>query len=336
MLPKQTTKTFLTTSLAKGPTPEAAISNPEFMDSYLDYSCWLRTISARQQVKILEDKEAGEVERLAALASFYQIAGAVVEDALSMYVAWSLWSCDKSKSIPDILERVSLRLSEPKSPLPETYTEEIRTKFKLNEKRLDVYARQYLVQLMAVTDAELPKAFGIPWKPHPSVKLVPKDWLPYWTRLGEYMRESIRPLVNTKGALLASCYNKIKHGPQIIVMPLSVGVERRGFSYEYLASTNTQPTLRLLLNGARTQESDDEFENECRAAPFLPLDSTNVRRWFFQHIVHTSNALFLHGTWIYNSTYPLRKRAMKVESPELMSIILEHGVHLNRHFGTPI
>ena len=336
MLPHQTTKTFLTTSLAKGPTLERNVSNLEFMDSYLDYSCWLRTLSARQQVAILEDTKSGSLDKLTALVSFYQIAGTVVEDALSMYIAWSLWSRDKEKLLPDILERVSLRLAEPKSPLPTTYAAEIQEKYLSSNKRLDIYARHYLNQLMEVSDPNLPKVFGIPWKPHPSVKFVSKDMLPFWNKLGEYMRESIRPLVNSKGALLAACYNKIKHGPQILVMPISDAAERRGFPAVNVVATNSDPTVRLLLNGSRTQESDDEFDSQTRTAPFLPLDAANVRRWFFQHIAHTSNALFIHGTFIYNATSPVAKRSMIMGSAEMQPIIRELGLHLNKHFGTPI
>jgi hypothetical protein len=290
-------------------------------------------ISARQQLGILEDKSSGELEKIAALALFYQIAGMVVEDALSTYVGWSVWSKNKAALIPDILERLSLRLSEPPKAVSATYPGEIFEKFSVTEKRVDVYARAYLSEVTKASDFDLPASFGINWKRNPSVKLVAKDELPMWNSLGPYMRECINPLMNAKGALLAMCNNKIKHGPQVLVASIAEAGISRGFNLDQVTDAATLKTIRLLPNGSRVQETDDEFSNHIRAAPFLLMDAANMRRWFFQHIVHTANSMYIHGTWLYNTNFQDEKRPLSKIPNEAMRIIKEQGPHLNRTFG---
>ena len=164
MIPNTTTKTILSISLSKGPKAEHDLTNQQFLDSFLEYTCWLRMISARQQLSVMESYITGIHEKLAALATFYQVAGMIVEDALSSYIAWSIWARDKALLIPNILERLSLKLGEPSTPIPINYPEEIFLKIHNTKKRVDVYARDYLLKLMEVSDEKLPQAFGIEWK----------------------------------------------------------------------------------------------------------------------------------------------------------------------------
>lgn len=334
MLPATRTRTFITASLAKGTRPEPDISNQDFLGSYLDYSCWIRMISARQQLTVLEG-DTSDIDKLAALATFYQLAGIVVEDALSMYIAWSMWNEDKTQAIPDILERISLRLSEPSTPLPDHYASEIKQKYLTTKKRIDIYARDYLIQILKVDDDMLPQQFGIAWKRNPSVKLIPKKLLPFWNTLGNFLRECLLPLVNPKGALLAACYNKMKHGPQISIASATNAAKSRGVSEEALEGHGSAVSIRLLLRGARTQETDEEFRDQVRAAPFLPLDAPNARRWFFQHIVQTSNSLFISGTLLHNSNRIGNNRSLAVPEGRVRSIVQEHGTHIESTFGVP-
>lgn len=334
MISQHTSKTFITVSLGKGSSSEPSITNEKFLSSYLDHICWMRMISARQQLAVVENQSSGDTEKLAALSMFYQIAGMVAEDALSSYIAWSIWSKDKSLLIPDLLERLSLRLSEPSKPVNATYPSEIFNKVKTSNKRVDVYARAYLNELSRVSDSDLPNVFGINWRRNPSVKLVPKKMLPFWNSLGSYLRENLSPLVSVQGDLLSMCHNKIKHGPQILAMSLIEAAYSRGFTTDQISELSLLKTVRLLPNGSRVQETDEEFLNRHRVAPFLLMDAENMRRWFFQHIVHTSNSLYIHGTWMYNSNFPELKRSMTIVSKDIVNIIEEQGPHLNRVYGS--
>lgn len=330
MFPPFSTKTYLTVSPALGPTPEPAISNEQFLNSYLDAGCWLRLLSSRQYLAVVENPKSSQLEKLAAVASFYQTAGLLVEDAIGMHVAWSLWALDKSRLLADILDRVRLRLSEPRSPKP-TYFKDIQSTYVHTDKRLDVYARAYLTQLLASAHDDVPRLLGVNWKKNPSAKLVSKDQRATWDRMGYLMRESLEPLLDRKGNLLASCHNKIKHGPQLVVMPPSAAASRRGLSLDGNIDAEAEPTIRLLLSGARTQETQEEAQDSVRIAPFLLLNAENLRRWYFQQIVHISNVLFFNGTWIFNTTFVAHKRPLG-RAPELEQITRDQDEHLRRTF----
>lgn len=285
-------------------------------------------ISVRHSLLIVANEKSSSLERLAAMANFYQTAGAVVEDALSTYIAWSLWAYDKSKLIPDILERITLKLGEPRSAVNLNYELEIKKKYLETTKKIDIYARDYLQLLLKNTDHDLPNIFGIEWKKNPSVKLVPKNLLSSWNSLGSNIRECLMPLVDSNGGVLASCNNKIKHGPQITIMPMLNAFNARGLPTGDLAALDNLDTIRLLLNGARVQETADETIHAHRAAPFLLPDAANMKRWFFQQIVHLSNILYIHGTWLYNSNFKDQQRKFRIERKEIRDIILEQEAHI--------
>jgi hypothetical protein len=79
MLPQGTTKTYLSASLALGPRTEQAISNDQFLNSYLDVACWLRLLSSRQYLSVVEDRKSSKLEKLAAVASFIRRLGSLLK-----------------------------------------------------------------------------------------------------------------------------------------------------------------------------------------------------------------------------------------------------------------
>lgn len=327
MYPSDSTKTYLSVSLGCGNCAEPPISNDVFLSSFLEFGCWLRVVQSRRLLSVLEDRSSTDLESMAALASFYQNAGLIVEDALTMYLAWSLWSLDKARNLADILERLNLRLSEPKKAIGPGYVVSVQKSYLENDKRLDVYPRPYLSELLQKEGGELSRALGIEWKRNPSVKLVPPVHRQFWDRLDDFIREASLPLVDSKGALLAACFNKIKHGPQLVAMAPNAAAAARGLEEGQTGTIESKPTIRLLLAGSRTQEMDEELECGARVAPFLLNDPANIRRWFFQQIVHTANSLYVTGTWIFNSTYIHAKRSHSIEREELRSIVEEQEHH---------
>lgn len=332
MLPRQTSRTFITASLAPGTRSEPKITSQEFLNSFLDYGCWLRPIAARAHVRTFETSNSSELERLAALGALYQLLGAVVEDAFTTFVAWSLWASDKNRSLPDIVGRLSLRFKPAKAP-SDAYVEEVVRKLDGGGKRLDVHPREYLSLLLRLDDDELPRAIGIPWNRHPSTKLVPNRERHQWDQLPHLVREVIRPLVEPKGELLTACYNKIKHGPQLVVDDMGRAAAARGHGSEQAMSFAGTRSIRLLLHGGRTQETPDEFAVGVRVAPFLIPDVANVRRLYFQQLVHTTNALCGLGTWLYNTTFVDARRPFAHQEASVQRILEEQRVHLHQTFS---
>lgn len=87
MIPQNTTKSIWAATLGKGPNPEPEIDTKSYLFSFLEYSCWIRSLIARQNFLTLKSKDFGELEKLAALVYFYQNTGIIIEDALTTYIA---------------------------------------------------------------------------------------------------------------------------------------------------------------------------------------------------------------------------------------------------------
>src|SRR5688572_15396095 len=119
-------RVFLTATPRIGPNPEPDITSKEFLESYLDVGVWMRVAVANDMMRQIESATSSSTQRVASIAAFYQQSGMAVEDALTMLLAWSIWSCEKDASLPNILMRTSLRLTGAVK-LPEgSYVEEIR------------------------------------------------------------------------------------------------------------------------------------------------------------------------------------------------------------------
>lgn len=146
---------------------------------------------------------------------------------------------------------------------------------------------------------------------------------------------TVRQLVDVLGGrnsdLLASCYNKMKHGPQMVFADPVEVANARGHPHE-LVDESFEPSIRLLLKGSRTQETAEEVKTSTRIAPFLYGDPENARRWLYQSFVHTANVMFTCGTWIFNFKFPDHRRELAVEDPFVCSLIEGQAEHLKRTF----
>lgn len=222
---------------------------------------------------------------------------------------------DKSQKLPDILNRIVLKLTDPKNPKDVKSRDEVIRKFSESDKQLIIYARHFLLETLNCPDHEVPKRFGINWKRNPSIKLVKKDQRKVWDNLGDNIRKSLDPILQPNNELISSCYNKIKHGPQIIFDNLQNSALSRGFSEEQLKNLKLEKkTVRVLLNGARTQDSDDEIKDSIRCAPFLVFDKENIQQILYKNVYYIFTIQFVHGTWLYNSTYIDDKRSFVHQS----------------------
>lgn len=334
MLPKHTNKVFLTFSPKPGPIAERPIGNQAFMESFLDNGVWLRATAAHCHLKVLQDAVATRLERFGSLAAFYEQIGLSVEDTMTNLVAWSVWSMDKTRNLADLIDRLTLRLGRPNNKdLGASYVNEIRNKLLTTEKHVNVFPREYLSNLLVLYSKTLPQQFGIPWKRYPSVKLVPKYAEEQWAKLPEQLRDGIEALTKPGGEMLAACYNKLKHGPQAVFMsPVAVCVAR-GYPPELaFDGMRDEPTVRLLLDGARTQDTQEEVVAGRRAAPFVIDDPDNAKRFFFQVVLHNANMLSVVGTWLFNSTFTEAKRDFSSKHDYVNRLLVEQQQHLNNTF----
>ena len=321
------TPVFLTTSLASGPKSEPPIGNKAFLESHLDHGIWLRVMSAAAIVEALRQPKLTMLQKLSLVTEFFQLAGAAHEDSLANWISWSIWSKDKSRSLPRILNRLQLRFSKFKGTEANHFSE-TRKKVLETGKRVDVYPGVYLQGLLSNTKKDwLPSEFGIPWKPHASRKGFNSDELyAFWQKLPMNISETIVPLIEDQRNLISALYNKIKHGPQLMVFedPVSC-LEGRGFTSDQISDIfrNMGPQIRLLTDGDRTQESQDEINNHIRVAPFLRGDFANLFRCLNDILLQNATMLGVVGTFIFNATFPDSKRFILVKDEALIEVAPE-------------
>lgn len=326
---------FLSVSVAPGPTPEPDIDNRTFLQSYLDVGVWLRVVAAASQIDILRSKQSSKLQKLSALTVFYQQAGLQAEDTLSNLVAWSVWSHDRNQNLADLLHRTSLRLSQcPSSQCSDNGALAVRERFLHSTKRVEIYAQEYLRSLASMPDSKLPAFFGIPWKRHPSVHSVRPNQRKWWDTLPATVRQLIDVLGGRNSDLLASCHNKMKHGPQMVFADPTDVAGARGHP-RALPNGSIEPSIRLLLKGARTQETNEEFDKSARVAPFLYGDSENARRWLYESFLHTGIVMSACGTWIFNFNFPDARRELFPDDPFVGSLFRDQAEYLRRALPEP-
>ena len=90
-------------------TPEPKVSNREYLDSLVNFGCWLRVIAANENRAVLSNTTSTTLECYSAIASFYQQVGMFVEDILSGLVCWPVWSKDESVHLPTLMSGWSCR-----------------------------------------------------------------------------------------------------------------------------------------------------------------------------------------------------------------------------------
>jgi hypothetical protein len=122
------------------------------------------------------------------------------------------------------------------------------------------------------------KAMGIPWKPTPSYRFIRRGEEEFWRMWPEAFRHGVVEVLlgDPNKGLLSHCYNKLKHGPQMIVASPAASLRTRGHPDDHVDSFCSRMPGRLprILNrGSRLQEAAGEEVPGFRVAPFLLIDS---------------------------------------------------------------
>ncbi len=301
---KSTTRLFTTLNLFPGPQPEAPISSETFLRSFLDTGVWMRSLAMESHVLVLADTRASRLQRLAACVAIYQQLGLAIEDALATLIAWSIWAHDKSISLPDLTFRLHLRTDPQGSPYDPQKLKDIRSKF-AGGKKISVDGRRYLSTLVKdVRDADLPGLFGVPWKARPSVKLVSPAQMTTWTTITRAILDHVQILTEPSGELTAAYYNKLKHGPQLVVDNPRQAALRLGHSESDTKEIPDTELIRVLLAGAQTSVTPQLLASGQRIAPFLLDDADNARRILRRRVLDGANFLYSLGYYLFIATFP--------------------------------
>jgi hypothetical protein len=281
-----------------GPIAEPPVSNREFLDGFVRYGAWLRLIKAVAHVDVLRDKRASELQRLAAVTGLYEQAGLQAEDTVTNLIAWSLWRLHRELLLADIMQVLAVGLSNPETDGPEEYCRKIQRQFEQSpHKRLRINAASYLQGLPRDGGNILP-ALGIPWKRNPSVRACPPGIRPTWDVLPSATNDLIGVVLGKTETVVSESKNKLKHGPQICFEALRDGATRRGIELPEHEKTDARVAARILLEGARRQETTAELASGHHAAPYLVDNVSGAEEWLATYLIHVANITRLLATFL--------------------------------------
>lgn len=240
---------------------EPSISNDEFLDSFGAIGVWLRVLAAYDSLERYASPDSTSAQRLAALSNIYLQLGAQLEDQAVSLVAFSVWSQNRDLLLADLFSRILVRRESTTRTGSELEVVHRRLKND-NSVRVSVNQKLFFQEVAKMSDADIVEFFlGYKWRGVPSVKLIPKRHVGVWRQLpGELRRIASSFHVEREGPRVTAAYNKLKHGPQLVIQnPLD---RAKQFSNDsnlvaQLEQFNTPDKLgvRLLFAGAKTQPS---------------------------------------------------------------------------------
>ena len=217
--------------------------------------------------------------RYAAITSFYQNIGMLMEDIITALVVWPAWAKDRTLALADLNERLVLSEGPARKNDSKAYRNEaanyLTTK---GAKRVRVNPALYLASVFDLTNEDILKWLGIPWKTHPSVRMVPRSAFDAWHRLPDLV-EILRAFTLGEGnELVVPCYNKLKHGPQVVIASIRDALLARGDKNAHILPDERY--VRLLFQGAKTENGTERL-----VAPFLFHEPYCVNAHFFLRLL---------------------------------------------------
>lgn len=285
-------------SVVTGSHPEPTISNEELLRSYLHFGAWLRLRAALPHVETLVSDQATQFDRICACVAFFEQMGMLYEDIVGNFIVWATWLRHSQLRLADLLKRVHLSRISNSSRVESNYFEDVLSRLATGDKSVSVNPAFFMEHLFGLSGPDVLRTLGIHWKPVPSVKAVPTGWWSEWKQLPIGTEELVKHIGNKKNELLTAFYNKIKHGPQMVVSNVQdVAIAKRGLPEDARLRLPPGEYVRALMDGSRTQEHIDEIEGR-RVAPFLIHDPYFVEKLFYDSMVPNAFYMWKLGTWL--------------------------------------
>jgi hypothetical protein len=280
------------------------ISNLEMLSSYARFGVWLRHGLAFQQLNKLQTS-TDWYERLLATATFYSALGALIEDVAATLLAFMTLEKNGEVRLADILYQTSFT-KDKKAIASKAYVEQIVLKLAAGERaKVDIICLAESLRLWR--PQEVLFMLGLPWNKNPSVKLVRTDReREFWMILPESLKRNIIERLGSPEVLrLCIAYNKIKHGPQLVLTDLQqflnalagggLGKEVSEVSDKIKDGGQSTETLRILFEGANTALASD-----ASSPPTMFLDDhAYIVGHSFESIIHPlAKTMFQLANWI--------------------------------------
>lgn len=290
-------------SIAPGPKREPDVNSEEYLRSLILAGAWLRVLPARMALDAIRSSSSSPLEKAAAQVQFYQNIGAQVEDLGVFLVAASAWVMNDSESLADLVSRVFLKPDSRDTKTDEEYSAHVARILGSKGRRLSVDPQRFFREAGEKSDRDIVKFFlGFEWNSVPSAKTVLQTDRDAWLVLPKALRDICNGFSAPEGPLLGAAYNKLKHGPQMVLKNAVVAAEDRGHSGKELGELKRWlgdgQHVRLLFRGARVQDEQGELEEGTRTAPFIIGSSRELEKMFYETMVHQGNIMSLMGHFL--------------------------------------
>ncbi|MDE0105525.1 MAG: hypothetical protein OXN89_24370 [Bryobacterales bacterium] len=269
---------------------EPVVCNREFLDSLDTIGVWLRVLAAYESLERYTSPESSSVQRLAALSNIYLQLGAQLEDQAVSLIAFSVWSKNRNLVLADLFSRIFV--TRPGMASAGSEVQRVHAKLAGDcPATVRVDQRTFFGEVAKMDDAEIVEFFLGYWRVVPSVKLIPKRHIQVWRNLpDEFRRISSSFHSESQIPRITAAYNKLKHGPQLVIQNPMDRARQFGKSPDSAAELARfraldKPSVRLLFAGARTCSGPKDSDARS-VAPFLIDDEGAVRKLFFGTMVY--------------------------------------------------
>ncbi len=213
--------------------------------------------------------------------------------------------------------------------------QEVHTKLKSNKSTsVQVNRRSFFQEVCEKTDAEIVEFFlGYKWRAIPSTRLIPKRHIEFWRQLPSELRRVANSFhVETQIPRVSIAYNKLKHGPQLVLQNPLDRARHFGRSPDVATQMARYDSfdklgVRLLFAGARTQFKPTDG-NLGSIAPFLVDDEEAVNQLFFGTMVHQAN-LFNIFVKMHIALYRKARINIEILDKGISRIVEAHGRRLS-------
>ena len=336
-MPLNTTPFLLNLSPSK--MDEPSISNDEFLDSLDAVGVWLRVLAAFDSLERYCSPDSTPAQRLAALSNIYLQFGAQLEDQAVSLIAFSVWSKNRHLVLADLFSRVFVRRS--RKPAARSVIRAVQAKLETDSPGgVPVDQRAFFREVAEMTDSAIVEFFlGYKWRAVPSVRLIPKRHIEVWKRLpGEFRRVAGSFYNERQIPRMTAAYNKLKHGPQLVLQNPVDRARRFGSSPDLAAQLARhraldKPCVRLLFAGARTRREPADGDVGS-VAPFLIDDEGAVKKIFFETMVHQAGLL---STLVKMQISLYRKSRIDLGNLDegVARIVEAQGYYLERRLAFP-
>jgi hypothetical protein len=262
----------------------------------------LRMVTAYEQLGILSGASTDTTRKLAATANFYSMIGMQIEDMAAMTVAFAAWASNPELVIADVLFKVSFvgngKVDSTSAGMAKSFAQ-----LTTGSGKVRINAKQFFLELLKGGPSSALGRIGIPWKQIPSVKTAKQgEERQRWLRLPIGLRHLSRLITEDGGARVGLMYNKIKHGPQLIVTDLldhsrGMGADEEGISSinQALGAMAVSPkTLRVLLKGSLTA---GEAGREPHSI-FLEDDPVILKKFLLNSVFPSAKFMWSVASWL--------------------------------------